>query len=62
MMPDELLLQIQTSLIDGDPDATLGSDRLDASGRPIPGTGTFGAISSTRTAMRQLQFSLKLVF
>ncbi len=46
----------------GDPNTTLGSNRLDASGRPIPGTGTFGVIGYTRTAMRQLQFSLKLVF
>lgn len=46
----------------GDPGTSLGSDRLDSSGRPIAGTGNFGVISSTRTAMRQLQFSLKLVF
>ena len=46
----------------GDPDTTLGSNRLDASGHAIPGTGTFGRINSTRTAMRQLQFSLKLIF
>lgn len=46
----------------GDPVTTLGNDHLDASGRPIAGTGNFGVISSTRTAMRQLQFSLKLVF
>jgi hypothetical protein len=45
-----------------DPDTTLGSDRLDATGRAIPGTGTFGQIFGTRTAMRQLQFSLKLIF
>jgi hypothetical protein len=45
-----------------DPNTTLGSNRLDASGRPIPGTGTFGVISGTRTDMRELQFSLKLVF
>lgn len=45
-----------------DPGTSLGSDRLDSSGRPIAGTGNFGVISSTRTAMRQLQFSLKLVF
>jgi hypothetical protein len=46
----------------GDPVTTLGNDHLDASGRPIAGTGNFGVISSTRTAMRQLQFSLKLIF
>jgi hypothetical protein len=46
----------------GDPVTNLGNDHLDASGRPIAGTGNFGVISSTRTAMRQLQFSLKLVF
>jgi hypothetical protein len=30
----------------------------------VPGTGTFGRITSTRTGidMRQLQFSLKLIF
>jgi len=46
----------------GNPGVVLGDDRLDGSGKPIPGSGRFGTITSTRTAMRQLQFSLKLVF
>ena len=46
----------------GDPDTTLMDNRLDASGKAIPGAGGFGTITSTRTAMRQLQFSLKLIF
>jgi len=45
-----------------DPNTSLNSNRLDGSGYAIPGTGNFGVISGTRTAMRQLQFSLKLVF
>ncbi len=45
-----------------DPNSNLGSNRLDASGMAIPGTGNFGKITGTRTSMRQLQFSLKLVF
>jgi hypothetical protein len=45
-----------------DPNTSLNSDRLDAAGRAIPGTGNFGVITGTRTAMRQLQFSLKMVF
>jgi hypothetical protein len=51
----------------GDPNLTLGNNRLDNSsgvGVPIPGTGSFGTITSTRTGidMRELQFSLKLIF
>jgi hypothetical protein len=45
-----------------DPNTTLQSNRLDADGRAIPGTGNFGLIRGTRTAMRQLQFSLKVMF
>ena len=46
----------------GDPGVTVTNNRLDSAGRPIPGTGDFGVISSTRTDMRQLQMGLKLVF
>jgi hypothetical protein len=49
----------------GDPNLTLGNNRVDATtGIPIVGTGSFGQISSTRTGidMRELQFSLKLIF
>jgi hypothetical protein len=48
----------------GDPNLTLGNNRLDAGGVPIVGTGSFGTISNTRTGidMRELQFSLKLIF
>ena len=49
----------------GDPNLTLGNNRVDATtGVPIVGTGSFGQISSTRTGidMRELQFSLKLIF
>jgi hypothetical protein len=50
----------------GDPNLTLGNNRLDPNtGVPIlPATGSFGTISSTRTGidMRELQFSLKLIF
>ena len=46
----------------GDPSTSLGDDRLDASGRPIPGSGNFGLIRGTRGSMRQLQFGLKIVF
>ena len=47
-----------------DPGERLSYNKLDANGFAIPGTGTFGAITATRTGidMRQLQFSLKLVF
>jgi hypothetical protein len=43
---------------------TLTSDLLNSAGVPIPGTGRFGQITSTRTGidMRELQFSLKLIF
>jgi hypothetical protein len=39
-------------------------NHLDASGVPIPGTGSFGRITSTKTGvdMRELQVSLKVVF
>jgi hypothetical protein len=40
----------------------VGNNRVNTAGVPILGTGDFGVISSTRTDMRQLQFSLKLVF
>ena len=48
----------------GDPNLTLGNNRVDAAGQPIVGSGSFGTISSTRAGidMRELQFSLKLVF
>jgi hypothetical protein len=48
----------------GDPGLTLQNNRLDANGQPLVGTGSFGTISSTRAGidMRELQFSLKLIF
>jgi hypothetical protein len=48
----------------GDPNLSLGNNRVDASGVPIVGTGAFGTITTTRNGidMRELQFSLKLVF
>jgi hypothetical protein len=47
----------------GDPDSTLTDNRL-SSGVAVPGTGSFGTISSTRAGidMRELQFGLKLIF
>jgi hypothetical protein len=47
-----------------DPGQTMSANLLNATGVPIPGTGAFGVITSTRTGidMRELQFSLKLVF
>jgi hypothetical protein len=47
----------------GDPGNTLVADQL-ANGVPVPGTGSFGRITSTKTGvdMRELQVSLKLVF
>ena len=48
----------------GDPNTSLANSTLTAAGVPIPGTGSFGTITSTRGGidMRELQFSLKLVF
>jgi hypothetical protein len=48
----------------GDPNTTLSNSVLSSSGIPIPGSGAFGTIRSTRSGidMRELQFSLKLVF
>src|SRR5467141_2214935 len=48
----------------GDPNTSLASTALTAAGVPIPGSGSFGTITSTRGGidMRELQFSLKLVF
>ena len=48
----------------GDPNASLTSNATTSAGIAIPGTGSFGTISSLRAGidMRELQFSLKLVF
>jgi hypothetical protein len=48
----------------GDPGNVLASNRIGADGLAVPGTGTFGRITSTRPGidMRRLQFGLKLVF
>jgi len=48
----------------GDPNASLTSDAVNSAGVAIPGTGVFGTINSLRAGidMRELQFSLKLVF
>jgi hypothetical protein len=48
----------------GDPNLSLTSNAVTGAGIPIPGSGAFGTINSTRStiAMRQLQFGLKLVF
>ena len=48
----------------GDPGVLLNANRLTAAGVPIPGTGAFGQITTTRNGidMRELQFSLKLIF
>jgi hypothetical protein len=47
-----------------DPGNTLALNQFTATGAVIPGTGTFGQITATRSGidMRQLQFSLKLYF
>jgi len=48
----------------GDPNTSLASGPVTGAGIPIPRTGAFGTINSTRSTipMRQLQFGLKLVF
>jgi len=48
----------------GDPNASLTSNAVNNAGVAIPGTGGFGSINSLRAGidMRELQFSLKLVF
>ena len=48
----------------GDPGVLVNANRLTAAGVPMPGTGAFGQITTTRNGidMRQLQFSLKLIF
>jgi hypothetical protein len=48
----------------GDPNASLTSNAVNSAGVAIPGTGVFGTINSLRAGidMRELQFSLKLVF
>ena len=48
----------------GSPGNALTADHLDANGVPIPGSGSFGTITSlnSNVSMRQLQVSLKLVF
>lgn len=47
-----------------DPNLVLSANQLSSAGVPIPGTGVFGTITATRPGidMRELQFSLKLVF
>src|SRR5262249_8457971 len=48
----------------GDPGNIVSANRIDADGFVVPGTGTFGRITSTRPGfdMRRLQFGLKLLF
>ena len=45
----------------GDPGLALAANQT-VNGIAVPGTGSFGQISSLRTPMRELQLSLKLVF
>ncbi len=47
-----------------DPTLVLANDQLTSTGLPIPGSGSFGVINATRSGvdMRELQFSLKLIF
>jgi hypothetical protein len=47
-----------------DPTLVLANDQLTSAGLPIPGSGSFGVINATRSGvdMRELQFSLKLIF
>src|ERR1700736_6898457 len=47
----------------GDPNTTLSNSVLNAAGIPIPASGAFGTIRSTRAGidMRELHFSLKLL-
>jgi len=42
----------------------VNANQLTGAGVPIPGAGAFGRIASTRNGidMRELQFSLKLIF
>ena len=48
----------------GSPNNGLAADHLDANGVPMPGSGSFGTITSlnSNVSMRELQASLKLVF
>jgi hypothetical protein len=48
----------------GDPNASLTSNAVTGAGVAIPGTGGFGTINSLRAGihMRELQFSLKVIF
>jgi hypothetical protein len=47
-----------------DPSLTLAGNQLTSAGLAVPGTGSFGVISATRSGvdMRELQFSLKFIF
>lgn len=48
----------------GDPGILMSANTINSAGFAVPGTGTFGEITSTRPGidMRELQFSLKLIF